>query len=64
MSPAERVRRAGDLTRTVNTFALAGIRMRHPKSTEWELLLRLAVLQLGADLMERVYGWRAPADGA
>ncbi len=64
MSPAARVRRAGDLTRTVNAFALAGIRTRHPTSTERELLLRLAVLQLGADLVERVYGWRAPADDA
>jgi hypothetical protein len=64
MSPAERVRRAGGLTHTVNMFALAGIRMRHPKSTERELLLRLAVLRLGADLVERVYGWRAPADDA
>ena len=64
MPPAERVRRVGDLTHTVNMVALAGLRVRHPKSTEQELLLRLAVLRLGADLVERAYGWRAPADDA
>jgi hypothetical protein len=64
LSPADRAARTRELTLTVNALALAGLRMRHPESTERELLLRLAVLRLGGDLVERVYGWRAPADGA
>ena len=39
-------------------------RGRYPRATKQELLLRLAVLRLGADVVERVYGWRAPADDA
>ena len=62
-SPAERAALTRSLTLTANTLALAGLRMRHPESTEHELLLRLAVLRLGADVVERVYGWRTPADG-
>ena len=66
MSPAERAQRAADLTRTACLFALAGLRQRHPDADEPELLLRLAVLRLGADAVERAYGWRAPDgnDGA
>jgi hypothetical protein len=53
-----------DLTLGACVAALAGLRSRHPKATDQELLLRLAVLRLGAPVVERVYGWRAPADGA
>jgi hypothetical protein len=44
-------------------LALAGLRERFPEADERELLLRLAVLRLGADLVWRAYGWRAP-DGS
>jgi len=64
LSPAERARRMRDLTLAACVAALAGLRSRHPKATDQELLLRLAVLRLGAPVVERVYGWRAPADGA
>ncbi len=64
LSPAGRAARTRDLTLAVNTLALTGLRLRHPESTEQELLLRLAALRLGDDLVERMYGWRAPADGA
>ncbi len=64
LSPAERARRVRDLTIGANALALAGLRRRHPEATEPELLLRLAALRLGADLVERAYGWRAPADDA
>jgi hypothetical protein len=63
MSPAEKVSRVVALTRTACTLALAGLRARHPAADEAELLLRLAVLRLGADAVSRAYGWRAP-DGA
>jgi len=64
LSPAERARRMRDLTLGACIAPLAGLRSRHPEATDRELLQRLAVLRLGAPLVERVYGWRAPADGA
>lgn len=63
MSPAEKAARVVELTRAACTLALAGLRARHPPADERELLLRLAVLHLGADTVSRAYGWRAP-DGA
>ena len=64
LSPAERAGRARDLTVGASLVALAGLRGRYPQAGEQELLLRLAALRLGADLVERVYGWRASDDGA
>ncbi len=62
MSPAEKAHRVADLTRTACTLALAGLRDRHPAAEETELLLRLAVLRLGAGTVTQAYGWRAPDD--
>ena len=53
-----------DITLAANAFALAGLRQRHPGATEGELLLRLAALPIGAELVERAYHWRAMPDGA
>jgi hypothetical protein len=64
MSPAERLRRVSDLTVGACMVSLAGLRQRHRGATERELLLRLAVLRLGAETVARVYGWTAPRDGA
>jgi hypothetical protein len=63
MTPAEKSARVVDLTRAACTLSLDGLRARHPAADEQELLLRLAVLRLGADTVSRAYGWRAP-DGA
>ncbi|HEX9727937.1 MAG TPA: hypothetical protein VGA37_05495 [Gemmatimonadales bacterium] len=63
MPPAERMRRTRELTIAASLAALAGLRRRHPAATDGELLLRLAVLRLGAEVVERVYGWRVPRDG-
>jgi len=63
MSPAEKATRVVELTRAACMLTLAGLRQRHPGANESELLLRLAVLRLGADAVSRAYGWRAP-DGA
>lgn len=66
MSVAEKVERLRDLTRAVNQMALAGLRLRHPTANERELLLELAKLRLGNDLVDRVYGkrWRRMTPGA
>lgn len=62
MTPAEKLRCVEDLTRTANTLSLAGLRRRHPEATEGELLLRLAVLRLGEDLVRKAYGRLPPDD--
>ena len=59
---AERAQRVSDLTLGANMVALSGLRHRHPRESEQELLLRLAALRLGDDVVERVYGRRAPDD--
>lgn len=61
MTPAEKLRRMSELTLAVNRLALAGLATRYPGESRQQLLLRLARLRLGADLVDRVYGAR---DGA
>ena len=61
MTPAERLRRMSQLTLAVNELALAGLTARYPDESRQGLLLRLARLRLGDDLVDRVYGVR---DGA
>ena len=58
MSFAEKAQRLRELTRAANQMALAGLRLRHPAASERELLLELAKLRLGDDLVDRVYGKR------
>lgn len=62
-SAADKAARVAELTRSACTLALAGLRIRHPQAAEPELLLRLAVLRLGAEAVREAYGWQAP-DGA
>lgn len=61
MTPAQKLRRMSELTLAANRLALAGLAARHPDESRQELLLRLARLRLGDDLVDRVYGAR---DGA
>ena len=63
MSSHQKARCLREVCLSANTLALTGLRQRHPSATERELLLRLAVLRLGEDLVFRAYGWRPP-DGA
>jgi len=44
------------MTETVRTLALAGLRQRHPDDTEARQRRRLADLLLGEDLATRAYG--------
>lgn len=64
MTPAEKLARVHDLVLTTSRLALAGLRGRYPDETESELLLRLARLRLGAEVVERVYSSKPEADGA
>lgn len=60
MSPSDKLRRLAELSRMVNELALAGLRSRHPELTEEELLLRLAEMRLGPELVRTVYGIEDP----
>ena len=55
MTPAQELERARDLTRMANGLALEGLRRRHPGETEQQLLLRLAHIRLGDELVARAY---------
>jgi len=61
MSPAEKLRRMSDLTAAANHLALVGLRARHPGEPDGQLLLRLARLRIGDDLVRRAYG-ELPSD--
>ena len=55
MTTLEKVRMVTSLTRTAQELALAGVRMRYPRASDGECLLRLAVLKLGPRLAVRAY---------
>jgi hypothetical protein len=61
MTPTEKLRRMSELTLAANQLALVGLAARHPGESRQELLLRLARLRLGNDLVDRAYG---AGDGA
>ena len=56
MSPTEKAERLRAITLAANRMALAGLRARHPQASESSLLLELARMRLGDDLVRRVYG--------
>lgn len=62
MTAPDKVHSVTSLTRTVQELALAGIRMRHPRASERECLLRLAVLKLGPCLAAHAYSGRREVD--
>jgi hypothetical protein len=55
MSPREKARIVSEISRTVQNLSLLGIRRRHPRASERECLLRLAVMKLGRELAGRAY---------
>jgi hypothetical protein len=64
MSPLEKSHAVTEISRTAQELSLAGIRRRHPRASERECLLRLAVLKLGRELAMDVYPEvRALAEG-
>ena len=56
MTLSEKAERVRAITLAANQMALAGVRLRFPDLSEGELLLELAKLRLGDDLVARVYG--------
>lgn len=58
MTPGDKLGRMRELTLAASRLALAGLATRHPGESRRDLLLRLARLRLGDDLVDRVYGTR------
>jgi hypothetical protein len=56
MTPARKIELVGEMNQAVRELALAGLRHRHPSDSPAQLIRRLADLQLGPELAERVYG--------
>lgn len=46
----------GEMNRTVQALAVAGLRQRYPDDTEEQRRRRLAALLLGSELATRAYG--------
>jgi hypothetical protein len=57
MSAAEKAKRVGELTRSVQNLALLDVRRRHPDADEREQALRVASRWLDPELMKRAFGW-------
>jgi len=64
MSAAEKLQRVRDLTVGAAQLALAGLRARHPGASERELLVLLARLRLGDEVVDAVYGGDGSHRGA
>jgi hypothetical protein len=60
MPPAERLRRALELSEEVRCVAEAGLRLRYPRADESEIALRRARLELGLELFRKAYGEALP----
>ena len=60
MSPARRIRILDELSKTVRTLALAGIRQRFPHASEGEMRLHLATIYLGRELAARICACKPP----
>ncbi|KFA87761.1 hypothetical protein Q664_45615 [Archangium violaceum Cb vi76] len=56
LSPAERLRKAADLTQTVRWMAEVGIRQRFPQADETEVRVRLAERLYGREVARRLFG--------
>ena len=56
MSLADKAECLRAVTLAANQMAMAGIRLRLPDASRGQLLLELARLRLGDEMVERVYG--------
>jgi hypothetical protein len=57
MSPSQKLERVRALNQTVQQFALADIRRRHPDADAREHALRLASRWIEPALMRKVFNW-------
>jgi hypothetical protein len=53
--PAEKIRRAMSLSKTVQLLSEAGLRRKFPEATDREIFLKRVRLTLGEDLFQKAY---------
>jgi hypothetical protein len=63
MSPEQKLAIVDDLTRATRQMAATRIRDQYPHATDREVLLRVASLTLGRDVMIRAFGWDPDREG-
>jgi hypothetical protein len=63
MSPAQKIARVTELTRTVQQLALSDIRRRFPTASPREQSLRLASRWLEPELMRKAFAWDVEKSG-
>lgn len=63
MSPEQKLGRVNDLARTSKQLAEARIRAQYPGATGREVLLRLAALTLGRELVVKAFNWDPEREG-
>jgi hypothetical protein len=56
MAPAEKVRRAYELSEMLRRMNAEGLRRRFPDADDQEIFLRVTRQRLGSELFRRVYG--------
>lgn len=61
-SPTRKMTMLAQLNKSARMLALTGLRSQYPNASEKELRFRLAVLVLGEDLAQKVYGERSHAE--
>jgi hypothetical protein len=63
MTPEKKLAIVDDLNRATRQMAASRIRQKYPHATEREVVLRLASLTLGRDLMIRAFAWDPDREG-
>ena len=63
MTPQQKLRCVGEMTKAVQQMALARIRKQYGNISERERRLRLAALWLDRDIMIRVFNWDPRKEG-
>ena len=61
--PEVKLQRTLEWSNSVRRLAEAGLRERHPRADEHEILLRYARMTLGPELFRKAYGDALPNDG-
>ena len=62
-TPAERIRRVGELNAMLQRLAEAETRLRHPDASDYEIRLRVASRRIPAELMRKAFGWDPDVEG-
>lgn len=63
MTPAQKAQIVDELYRDSQRLAEIGVRMRYPDATDREVMLRLASLRNGREVMIEAFGWDPEIEG-